>query len=141
MTFGGYAACVVEVKVDSDGTLTIINACGAADPGIAINPQGCRAQIESGTLDGFSAALGQKVEIEGGRVVSNNFDTYHMARIAASPHQFTAEVARNTIAPKGMGEMSLPPAIPALTNAIFAACGVRIRKLPIADQLKAAMKG
>lgn len=140
MTFGGYAACVVEVKVDSDGTLTIINACGAADPGIAINPQGCEAQIESGTLDGFSAALGQQVEIEGGRVVNNNFDSYQMARINSMPHQFTAEVARNFIEPRGLGEMSLPPAIPALCNAIFDACGVRIRKLPIADQLEQAMK-
>ncbi|MDG1859577.1 MAG: molybdopterin-dependent oxidoreductase, partial [Emcibacteraceae bacterium] len=140
MTFGGYAASVVEVKVDSDGTLTIINACGAADPGIAINPQGCRAQIESGTLDGFSAALGQSVELEGGRVVNNNFDRYQMARIGATPHKFTSEVARNTITPKGLGEMSLPPAIPALCNAIFDACGVRIRKLPISDQLVKAMK-
>ena len=140
MTFGGYAACVVEVKVDSDGTLTIINACGAADPGIAINPQGCHAQIESGTLDGFSAALGQTIEIEGGRVVNNNFDSYEMARIGSMPHLFTAEVARNFIEPKGLGEMSLPPAIPALCNAIFDACGVRIRKLPIADQLEKAMK-
>ncbi len=140
MTFGGYAACAVEVKVDSDGTLTIINACGAADPGIAINPQGCHAQIESGTLDGFSAALGQKIEVEGGRVVNNNFDSYEMARIDSMPHLFTAEVARNFIEPKGLGEMSLPPAIPALCNAIFDACGVRIRKLPIADQLLEAMK-
>lgn len=140
MTFGGYAACVVEVKVDSDGTLTIINACGAADPGIAINPQGCEAQIESGTLDGFSAALGQAIEIEGGRVINNNFDSYQMARIGSMPHLFSADVARNYIEPKGLGEMSLPPAIPALCNAIFDACGVRIRKLPIADQLEQAMK-
>ncbi len=140
MTFGGYAACAVEVKVDSDGTLTIINASGAADPGIAINPQGCRAQIESGTLDGFSAALGQAIELEEGRVINNNFDTYQMARIGTSPHMLTSEVVRNHIDPKGLGEMSLPPAIPALCNAIFDACGVRIRKLPIADQLEKAMK-
>lgn len=141
MTFGGYAAAVVEVKVDADGTLTIIKASGACDPGVAINPQGCRAQIEGGTLDGFSAALGQRVVIEGGRVVSNNFDTYEMARIAASPINFSAEVAKSTVDPKGMGEMALPAAIPALCNAIYAACGIRIRKLPIADQLERAMKG
>jgi len=140
MTFGGYAAAVVEVKVDDDGTLTIINASAAADPGIAINPQGCRAQIESGTLDGFSAALGQQIIIEGGRVINNNFDTYEMARIGRAPHQFTADVAKNTIEPKGTGEMALPAAIPALCNAIYAACGVRIRKLPIGDQLEQALK-
>ena len=139
MTFGGYAAAVVEVKVGSDGKLTIIKASGAADPGIAINPQGCRAQIESGTLDGFSAALGQEIKIEGGRVINNNFDTYDMARIGSAPHHFSAEVAMNTIEPKGMGEMALPAAIPALCNAIYAACGVRIRKLPIADQLEKAI--
>ncbi|MEZ5757203.1 MAG: molybdopterin cofactor-binding domain-containing protein [Emcibacteraceae bacterium] len=141
MTFGGYAAAVVEVKVDDDGTLTIIKASGACDPGVVINPLGCKGQIEGGTLDGFSAALGQEIKIDGGRVITNNFDTYHMARIAQSPTQFDAEVAKNNIEPRGMGEMALPAAIPALCNAIYAASGVRIRKLPIADQLKSAMKG
>ncbi len=139
MTFGGYAAAVVEVKVDDDGTLTIVKASGACDPGVVINPLGCKGQIEGGTLDGFSAALGQKIEIEGGRVVTNNFDTYQMARIASAPTQFDAEVAKNNIEPRGMGEMALPAAIPALCNAIYDACGVRIRKLPIADQLEQAM--
>ncbi len=140
MTFGGYAAAVVEVKVDDDGTLTIIKGSGACDPGVVINPLGCKAQIEGGTLDGFSAALGQAVEIKGGRVINNNFDTYLMARMAQSPILFSAEVAKNNIEPRGMGEMALPAAIPALCNAIYAACGIRIRKLPIADQLQKAMK-
>lgn len=140
LTFGGYAATVVEVKVADDGELTIINTVATVDPGLVINPLGARAQIEGGTLDGFSAALGQEVIIEGGRVVNNNFDTYEMARIDKAPHNFTADVVINDHRPVGMGEMSLPPAIPALCNAIFDACGVRIRKLPIADQLKEAMK-
>lgn len=140
LTFGGYAATVVEVKVDDDGTLTIINTVATVDPGIVINRLGARAQIEGGTLDGFSAALGQEVLVEGGRVINTNLDSYEMARMASTPHKFTAEVTNNAYAPKGMGEMSLPPAIPALCNAIYAACGVRIRKLPIADQLSKAMK-
>ncbi|MCP5382139.1 MAG: xanthine dehydrogenase family protein molybdopterin-binding subunit [Kordiimonadaceae bacterium] len=140
LTFGGYAATVVEVKVDNDGTLTIINTVATVDPGIVINRLGARAQIEGGTLDGFSAALGQEVNIEGGRVINTNLDSYEMARIASTPHNFTAEVTNNAYAPKGMGEMSLPPAIPALCNAIYDACGIRIRKLPIADQLSKAMR-
>lgn len=141
LTFGGYAATVVEVKVDDDGELTIINTVATVDPGIVVNPLGARAQIESGTLDGFSAALGQEVIIEGGRVVNNNLDTYEMARMDKVPHNFTADLVMNDHSPVGLGEMSLPPAIPALCNAIYDACGVRIRKLPIADQLKQAMKG
>lgn len=141
LTFGGYAATVVEVKVDDDGELTIINTVATVDPGVVINPLGARAQIEGGTLDGFSAALGQEVIIEGGRVINNNFDTYEMARIDKAPHTFTADVVINDHRPVGMGEMSLPPAIPALCNAIYDACGARIRKLPIADQLREAMKG
>ena len=74
-------------------------------------------------------------------MINNNFDTYEMARIDMTPHTFTADVVKNDHRPVGMGEMSLPPAIPALCNAIYDACGVRIRKLPIADQLKQAMRG
>lgn len=141
LTFGGYAATIVEVKVDPDGTLTIINTTATVDPGVVVNPLGARAQIEGGTLDGFSAALGQEVIIEGGRVVNNNLDTYDMMRIDKVPHNFTADLVMNDHPPVGLGEMSLPPAIPALCNAIYDACGVRIRKLPIADQLKEAMSG
>ncbi len=110
-------------------------------PGGPSNPLGARAQIEGGTLDGFSAALGQEVIIEGGRVVNNNLDSYDMMRIDMVPHNFTADLVMNDHPPVGLGEMSLPPAIPALCNAIYDACGVRIRKLPIADQLKEAMSG
>ncbi|PHZ83428.1 xanthine dehydrogenase family protein molybdopterin-binding subunit [Paremcibacter congregatus] len=134
-TFGGYAAFVVEVKVDK-GALEIVRVTGAVDCGIAVNPLGIKAQMEGGALDGFSAALGQEVMIEEGRVVSNNLDSYQMARINQAPKRVDTYIVESAEAPTGLGEIALPAAIPALCNAIFAASGKRIRRFPIADQLK-----
>ncbi|MFP3942939.1 MAG: molybdopterin cofactor-binding domain-containing protein [Alphaproteobacteria bacterium] len=136
-TFGGYAAHVMEVEVNSRGALTIHKVTSAVDCGLAVNPNGVRAQAEGGINDGLSAALGQEITLEDGAVVQGNFDTYRMMRIGDAPRAVDVHVVRSGKDPSGMGEIAIPPAAPALCNAIFAATGKRIRKLPIGDQLRA----
>ena len=134
-TFGGYAAWVIDIKVDDDGTLHILKATGAIDCGVAVNKLGVKAQMEGGALDGFSAALNQFVDYQNGQVTSNNYDNYSMARLADLETEFDIHIVKSDEHPTGTGEIGLPPAIPALLNAIYDATGIRIRKLPIGDQL------
>jgi isoquinoline 1-oxidoreductase beta subunit len=136
-TFGSYTAHVVEVKLGKDGKLEIVKVWGAADCGIVVNPEGVRKQMESGIMDGLSTALGQKITIAGGAVVEQNFDSYQMMRIDRAP-QVEIHILQSGHKPWGMGEPPIPPVAPALCNAIFAAGGKRIRRLPIADQLQSA---
>ncbi|WDI32764.1 molybdopterin-dependent oxidoreductase [Hyphococcus flavus] len=135
-TFGGYVAEVVDVEVDSDGTLRVPRVVAAVDVGTVVNPSGIAAQLESGVNDGLSTALHLAISVENGRVVTGNFDTYPIMRIAEAPPIVETHIIDNGDPPAGMGEMGLPPLAPALTNAIFQATGKRIRDLPIADQLR-----
>tara|TARA_R110002096_G_scaffold436096_2_gene667469 strand:- start:49014 stop:51230 length:2217 start_codon:yes stop_codon:yes gene_type:complete len=135
-TFGGYAAWVVDVRVDDDGSLHILKATGAIDCGTVVNRLGVKAQMEGGALDGFSAALNQSVDYRNGQVYSNNYDSYIMARLADLEPEMDVHIVKSIEHPTGAGEIGLPPAIPALLNAIYDACGIRIRRLPIADQLR-----
>ncbi len=134
-TFGSYCAHVVDVKVE-DGALEILRVVSAADCGRAVNRLGVEAQIEGGAMDGISVALHQAIHVKDGQVVEQNFDTYQMMRIDEAPKNVEVHVVESEEAPTGTGEISLPPIIPALTNAIFHATGKRIRRLPIADQLR-----
>jgi isoquinoline 1-oxidoreductase beta subunit len=136
-TFGGYVAEVVDVEVGADGSLRVPRVVAAVDIGSVVNPNGVRAQLESGVNDGLSTALRLAINIEGGRVIENNFDTYQLMRIADAPPLVETHIIDNGEAPSGMGEMGLPPLAPALANAIFQATGKRLRELPIADQLRA----
>lgn len=136
-TFGGYAAHAIEVSVRADGQLSIDRIVAAIDCGYAVHPNAVEAQLQGGTVDGISTALGLEITVKDGQIQQSNFHDYPLALIAAFPARFEAHILPYDDIPTGVGEMGLPSAAPALTNAIFNATGKRIRKLPIGDQLKA----
>jgi isoquinoline 1-oxidoreductase beta subunit len=127
----GYFAEVVKASVAPDGTPKIHKVWAAGDVGRQIiNPAGAYNQAQGGILDGLGAALHQAITIEGGRVVQENFNTFPLLRMKeAPPVEVHFRITDNP--PTGLGEPPLPPALPALCNALFAATGKRIRKLPI----------
>jgi isoquinoline 1-oxidoreductase beta subunit len=127
----GYVAEVVEVAVAADGSVQPVKVWAAIDIGRQIvNPMGAITQVQGSVIDGISAALAQQITIKDGAVTQTNFGDYPLLRIDKAPdvevHFLTTD---NN--PTGLGEPPLPPVMPALTNAIFAATGVRIRSLPI----------
>ena len=127
----GYFAEVVKASVAPDGTPKVHKVWAAGDVGRQIiNPAGAYNQAQGGILDGLGAALHQAITVEGGRVVQENFNTFGLLRMSeAPPLEVHFRVTDNP--PTGLGEPPLPPVLPALCNALFAATGKRIRKLPI----------
>jgi isoquinoline 1-oxidoreductase beta subunit len=136
-TFGGYAAHAIEVSVSDSGELRIERIVAAIDCGFAVHPNAVEAQLQGGTVDGISTALGLEITVKDGQIMQSNFDDYPLAKIAAFPSRFEAHILPYDDIPTGVGEIGLPTAAPALTNAIFAATGKRIRRLPIGKQLRA----
>jgi isoquinoline 1-oxidoreductase beta subunit len=134
----GYFAEVCHVAVAADGAVKVKKMWVAADVGRQIvNPAGAINQVQGGALDGLSHALHQAITFEGGAVQQTNFGNYPLLRINEAP-PVEVKFVITDYPPTGLGEPSLPPAIPALTNAIFAASGKRVRSLPITkDMLKA----
>ena len=131
----GYFAEVVQATVSASGAIKLDHVWAVGDIGSQIiNPLGAEHQVQGAALDGLGSALGQAVTIERGRVVQANFDTVPPLRIDQAPPVEVHFITSN-VPPTGLGEPALPPVLPALCNAIFAATGKRIRSLPIDAQL------
>ncbi|MEQ8425801.1 MAG: molybdopterin-dependent oxidoreductase [Cyclobacteriaceae bacterium] len=128
--FGAYIAEVVTISMTSNDKVKIENVVAACDCGIVVNRSGAINQIQGGIIDGLSATLNGAINIEGGKAIENNFDGYKLMRINEAPSIDTYLIDSNE-SPVGLGEISLPTISAALCNAIFAATGKRIRKLPI----------
>jgi len=136
-SFVSYVATVVEVAVDEKGNLTIPRVDTAIDCGFAVNPERIRAQIEGAAVMGLSVAKYGEISFKDGRAQQSNFHDFQIARIDEAPRQTNVHIVPATIdvPSSGVGEPGVPPFAPALCNAIFAAVGKRIRRLPIGDQL------
>jgi isoquinoline 1-oxidoreductase beta subunit len=118
------------VSVDEFGQVKVHKVTAAVDCGIAVNPNAVDAQIESGIIYGLTAALFGEIEIDEGCVVQSNFPDYPMVRLQDAP-EIDVHLIDSGEAIGGIGEPGTPPIAPALTNAIFAATGKRIRSLPV----------
>jgi isoquinoline 1-oxidoreductase subunit beta len=128
--FGSYLSQVAEVAVAKDGGVRIQRVVCAVDCGMVVNPDTVRAQIEGGIIFGITAALYGQITLKNGRVEQSNFDNYRMLRINEAP-VVEVHIIKSTEAPGGIGEPGTAAVFPAVVNAIFAATGKRIRKLPI----------
>jgi isoquinoline 1-oxidoreductase beta subunit len=129
-SFNSFVAEVAEVSVGSDGVPVVHRIVCAVDCGRVVNPLTVEAQVQGSIVYGLSAALHGAITIEHGRVVQRNFDTYAPLRMHEMP-RVEVHLVPSEAAPTGIGEPALPPAAPAVTNALFALTGKRIRKLPI----------
>ena len=128
-SFGSYFAEVAEVTV-SGNNFKIDRIVAAVDCGQIVNPESVRSQTEGAIIYGLSAALKNEITIKNGAVEQTNFDAYDPIRIHEAP-QIEVYLTKSKEDPGGMGEPALPPAAPAVANAIFAASGQRVRKLPL----------
>ena len=127
-SFGSYFAEVAEVTVNGSN-FKIDRIVVAVDCGQIVNPESVRSQAEGAIIYGLSAALKNEITIKNGAVEQTNFDAYDPLRINEAP-PIEVHLTKSDEDPGGMGEPALPPAAPAVANAIFAACGQRLRKLP-----------
>jgi isoquinoline 1-oxidoreductase subunit beta len=128
--FGAYVAEVIHISMPDQNTIKLESALAVVDCGLVINRSGAMNQLEGGIIDGLSAALNQAIHIENGRAKESNFDDYKLMRMKDSP-KIEVHLVDSDEGPEGLGEMTLPPVAAALSNAVFAATGKRIRKLPI----------
>lgn len=129
-SFGSIVAHVAEVSVNSDAMVQVHRVSSVVDCGEAINPDNIESQIESAIIYGMTAACYGEITVENGQVVEGNFPEYEMVRLAEVP-DIAIQIVESGAPLGGLGEPGLPPIAPAMTNAIYALTGVRVRKLPI----------
>jgi isoquinoline 1-oxidoreductase subunit beta len=136
-SFVSYIATVVHVEVGDKGKITIPRVDTAIDCGFCVHPERVRSQMEGAAVMGLTLAKYGEITFKGGAVEQSNFNDYPLVRIDESPKETRVHIVENGIEvpPSGVGEPGVPPFAPALCNAIFAATGKRIRRLPIGDQL------
>jgi len=129
-SFGTYVAQVAEVSVDPDGTFRVEKVFCAVDCGTPVNPGIIRAQMEGGVAFGLSAALGEAVTLDSGRVQQSNFKDYPVLRFDRMP-EVQVHIVASTEAPTGVGEPGVPPVAPAVANALRSVTGRTYRRLPL----------
>ncbi len=134
--FGSFFAIVADVTVDN-GEVKVNHVVCAVDCGMAVNPNTIEAQVQGGIIFGITAALYSEITIKDGRVEQNNFTDYRILRIDQTP-PIEVHIVKSTEAPGGIGEPGTAALAPALTNAIYAATGKRLRQLPVGSQLQSA---
>ena len=134
--FATYMAQVAEVEVAKDGAVRVRRVVCAVDCRTVINPDTVRAQIESAIIFGVTAALYGAITVKDGRVEQSNFDTYQILRMNEAP-AVEVHIVQSSELPGGIGECGTSAIVPAVANAIFAATGKRLRKLPVG---RAALK-
>jgi isoquinoline 1-oxidoreductase beta subunit len=130
-SFLTYVATVVEVEVDSKGEVKIPRVETVVDAGLVVNPEAVHAQFEGAAVFGTSIVRTGEITAKNGVIEQSNFGDYPVARINEAPYQTNVHIVESDAPPAGVGEPGVPPFVPALTNAIFAATGKRIRDLPL----------
>jgi isoquinoline 1-oxidoreductase beta subunit len=134
-SFSSYVASVVEVEVDGKGNVKIGRVDTVADPGLIVHPDRVKAQFEGAAVFGASIAMSGEITADNGRITQTNFNRYPVARMDEAPREVHVSIIGTDNPPAGVGEPGVPPIVPAICNAIFAATGKRIRDLPIKRQL------
>ena len=135
-SFKTIVAHVIEASVNEDGSPKVLKVFTVVDAGSIVNPDAAMAQIEGGTIMGLSSAIGEAITLDKGAVQQSNFNDYPLLKLADSPLVHDIHFINSGANMGGIGEPGVPPAAPALANALFAATGKRIRSLPILAQAK-----
>ena len=130
-SFLTYVATVVEAEVDSGGVVRIPHVYTAVDAGIVANPEMVRSQFEGAAVFGTSIARTGEITATNGVIDQSNFHNYQVARMNDAPVHVDVQIVESTAPPAGVGEPGVPPYVPALCNAIYAATGKRVRELPL----------